>query len=94
MTLWLLSPVSVIIVLIKLLYTDSLTGHSNVPPYGSLQLYNGAGSAGSLYLFDGSVTATVFRPVCDAEFGASEAQVACRQLGYQDVDNAVAYSNA
>ena len=65
-------------------------GQSDVPPYGSLQLYNGAGSAGSLYLFDGSVTG----PVCDAGFGANEAQVACRQLGYQDTDNAVAYSNA
>ena len=65
-------------------------GHNEVPPYGSLRLYNGAGSAGALYLFDGSV----FLPVCDAGFGPEETAVACRQLGYVEVGGAIAYSNA
>ena len=68
-------------------------GHNEVPPFGSLRLYNGAGSSGSLYLFDGSVTVALFRPVCDVGFGVAEARVACRQLGYQDVGGATAYSN-
>ena len=54
------------------------TGNNEVPTYGSLKLFNGSGSAGALYVFDG----TGFHPICDNGFGTNELTVACQQLGY------------
>ena len=54
-------------------------GMNDVPPYGSLRLFNGSGSAGSLHLFDGSL----YIPLCDHSFSNKELAVACRQLGYE-----------
>ena len=61
--------------------TKSLTpppGSNAMPPYGSLTLRGGAGSAGGLHIFTGEG----FQPICDAGFGPVEVGVACRQLGY------------
>ena len=47
-------------------------------PFGSLQLAGGAGSYGQL-LVD---TNNQFHWLCDAHFSMTEANVACRQMGY------------
>lgn len=59
-------------------YDLFVLGNNEDPSYGSVKLVNGAGSAGTLSIFDGNR----FNPVCDAQFGTNELEVACRQLGY------------
>ena len=47
-------------------------------PYGAITLKDSSGSSGSLSVYNG----TNYGPVCDGNFTQTEADVACRQLGY------------
>ena len=54
-------------------------GNNQLPQYGSLKLFNGAGSTGALHIF----VKNQFHPICDTGFGHEELNVVCRQLGFE-----------
>ena len=57
------------------MHPDSVFGSL---PYGAITLSGSSGSSGSLSVYNGKDHG----PVCDGNFTQTEADVACRQLGY------------
>ena len=58
--------------------TCAVSGFGSLP-YGAITLKGSGGASGSLSVYNG----TEYGPVCDYPFSQTEADVACRQLGYE-----------
>lgn len=64
----------------------SIPGTNILPPYGSLALRGGSGlsgSRGTLLVYTGEN----FHPVCESNFDQTQGEVACRQLGYDRLED-------
>ena len=60
-------------------HTPTHTGAPYSYPYSEIFLLDGAGPAGNLFIHGG----WGLQPVCAVGFGEAEAEVACRQMGYE-----------
>ena len=57
-------------------------------PYGAVTLEDSSGASGGLRVYNGAV----YGPVCEHHFTQIEADVACRQLGYEKARSFVSSS--
>ena len=60
---------------------------ANCSSYGALRLVGGNATAGTVEIcLDSSKLGRVWGRICNAQFGYTASQVACRQLGYYPPD--------